>query len=296
LSTEILGELYMTTTVVVLEPTDISLRVFSLVRLYTAIYLRGDLFDTAPIASTSSPQYPNQATAAVLSAFRGSRLQLAPADVKVHYHSAISLGIGAKLGQPSDRIAARIVELLVQPQQPPQDPHAVCLQVEIRSTDKGQIIWEWEATQLLAWLHHAARCLPQLPWIRVSPSPDQILPLWPACQAYARTHTWIDRANATVHERIEVEANVLDPLDYRILVELIQMIDRLLDHPMPHPVDFYVKTTKTVEQCFRSLERATTLAEVAGISAFRLGLVILIKTLLHCLLDAIFDQKLAEKI
>jgi hypothetical protein len=296
LSTEILGELHMTIAVVVLEPTDISLRVFSLVQLYTAIYLRGDLFDTVAIGGTAASRLPHEVPADVLSAFHGTRLRLIRADVKVHYSSAISLGLGTKWGRSADSVAAAIVTLLANTPSLPQDPHAVSLQVEIRSTETGQIAWEWHPANLLIWLHHAARSLPQLPWISVTPDPAAIATLWPALQAYARLHTWLDRATPSAGEFSEAPSMILDPLDAQILVELMQIIDTLLDCPMPAASAVYIKLIHRLEQHFRELERTLLLVQAERLSGFRLGLVILMKNLLECLLTSILGQKVAKKI
>jgi hypothetical protein len=296
LSTEILGELHMAIVLHLLKPTDISLRVFSLVQLYTAIYLRVDIFDTAPGGRGREGVPIEVAQSPILQWFQRPTVHRSMDSVTVHYDMAISPAIAASWGQPPLAIAEWLQNVLLQALSPPTgalDPDAVWLQVELRITDQGWLRWSWSAVALLAWMDQAARSIAQWPLPSIALA-DQTAPeLWRCLHAYARCAAWLSQA--------PVAAPVLGPLEpdaltWSRLGELMAVIDRLADMRFPPPADLYLRAATTAAQAFEALDRAGLHRETELVCPFRLGLVMLIKSLLGQLLSQGLGLKTAEEI
>jgi hypothetical protein len=295
LSTEILGELHMAIALLLLEPTDTSLRVFSLVQLYTAIYLRVDIFDTAPGGRGREGVSIELAQSLIRQWFQRPTVHRSMDSVTVHYDVAISQAIAPALDQSPRAIAEWLRDTVLQATPPPTeaaDPDAVWLQVELRITDQGWLRWSWSVSALLVWLDQAARSIQQWPLPAIAPADPSSPELWRCLHAYARCRDWLSQAVAhPVREPIGPDA-----LTWSLLGELMESIDRLADMRLPPPADLYLRAATTAAQAFEALDRAGLRRETELVCPFRLGLVILIKNLLGRLLAQGLGLKTAEEI
>ncbi|NJN48573.1 MAG: hypothetical protein HC805_00575 [Alkalinema sp. RL_2_19] len=289
----------MTISSFLLKPTDISLRVFSLVQLYQAIYLRGDIFDTGFAGRVLPGVSPESARVAVQKWFQRPMMRLDDNPVNVHYYSAIPLAIAPKLQQSPAAIGDWIKQAVIFDAKrllaTTNPPHAVCLQVELRITEAGWLEWRWGTAALEIWLAHAARSLLILPLPPVKPSAtwrtsDE---LWRCLYTYTRCQALLSRNFAGTTMPF---SGALDPIVGRVLVKLMQVIDNLVDLPFPPEADSYVRALNTTVKAFEELECAYLDRSEAACPSLRLGLVILIKSLLTQLIQGAFGIKLAEKI
>ncbi len=299
LSTENLGEIYMTIGTCLLKPTDISLRVFSLVQLYTAIYLRRDLFDTGAVGSCGERVPPERLKLLIYQWFQRPTMHRLSDSVKVHYDSAIPLAIAAKVGGSPQMIATWISDLVIEDTKTAltaaPDPEAICVQVELRITDQGCLRWSWSPTALAVWLDQVASAIGQMPLFPVSVLPDlQSHALWRSLYAYARCADWLNEC-PSVGTPIVLDATI-DPRDWSILLKLMDIIDQLVESRLPPQTDAYLQATMVVVQAFEDYDRHCCRRPIAATPPFRLGLVMLIKNLLHAILNQGLGLKTAEKI
>jgi hypothetical protein len=299
LSTENLGELHMAIGNCLLKPTDVSLRVFSLVQLYTAIYLRRDLFDTGAEGRGREGVPPEQFNALIRQWFQRPTMHRSSDSVKVHYDSAISLAIAAKLPQSAQTIAAwmrdAVVDDTATARSTASDPKAICVQVELRITDQGCLRWSWSPTALAVWLDQAGPAIAQMPLLRVAVPPDQSShALWRSFHAYARCCDWLSQCPigpATIGTDIRI-----DPVDWSILLKLIDVIDQLAESRLPPQTDSYLQAAMVAVHVFEDCDRHYRHPAMETAPPFRLGLVMLIKNLLHAILNQGLGLKTAEKI
>jgi hypothetical protein len=297
LSTEILGELHMAIALHLLEPTDISLRVFSLVQLYTAIYLRVDIFDTVPGGTGREGVSIDQARSLICQWFQRPTVHRSMDSVTVYYDVAISQAIAASWGQSPVAIAEWLQNAVLQALPPPTgalDPDAVWLQVELRITDQGWLRWSWSAAALLVWMDQAARSIAQWPLPPIGLADHQSSPeLWRCLHAYARCSAWLRQPSVAAPVR---EPIMPDALAWSLLGELIETIDRLADLPVVPREGQYLKAATTAAKAFESLDRDALSRGTELACPFRLGLVMLIKSLLGQLLSEGLGLKTAEEI
>ncbi len=284
-----------------LKPTDISLRVFSLVQLYTAIYLGGDLFDTAPGRPRLEAVPSDLAKSAVKKCFQQPMMRLAATAGRVHYYSAIPLSVAAMLQQSPQVVADWMVDAVVSDTQrsiplrqstTPID--LVDLQVDLQVTDRGYIEWILSGVLLEKWLHHAAGSITHLPIPAIVP-PAAFLNserLWLCCHAYARCDAWLRQADTMLSITI---SDSPEPNEQLILLDLMRVIDQLADVPLPFQSIFYIDALDTVRQAFEHFWQSDLYQLGKPVSAFRLGLVMLIKNLLARLLQTGFGVKGAPK-
>jgi hypothetical protein len=296
LSTEILGELHMAIALHLLEPTDISLRVFSLVQLYTAIYLRVDIFDTAPGGRGREGVSIEQTRSLIRQWFQRPTVHRSMDNVTVHYDVAISQAIAAAWGESPRAIAQWLRDALLQTLPPPPvapDPDAVWLQVELRITDQGWLRWSWSASALLVWLDQAARSIDQWPLPPIVLADQSSPELWRCLHAYARCSAWLRQPPVAAPVR---EPIMPDALAWSLFGELMEMIDRLADLPAAPRADRYLQAATTAAKAFEALDRDGLSRGTGLVCPFRLGLVMLIKSLLGQLLSQGLGRKTAEEI
>jgi hypothetical protein len=299
LSTENLGELHMAIGTCLLKPTDVSLRVFSLVQLYTAIYLRRDLFDTGDEGSGREGVPPEPVKNLIQQWFQRPMMRLSSDSVKVHYDSAISLAIAAKVSQSPQTIAARIRDAVLDDTETARratpDPEAIWVQVELRITDQGGLRWSWSPTALAVWLDQAGRSITQMPLLRVAMPPNPQSPeLWRSLHAYARCCDWLSQC-PPITAPIGFGATV-DPLDWSILIKLMDVIDQLAASRFPPSINAYLQAAMVAVKAFEDYDRHCRCAPIGATPPFRLGLVMLIKQLLHAILKQGLGSKIAESI
>jgi hypothetical protein len=297
LSTENLGELHMAIVALLLKPTDISLRVFSLVELYTAIYLRRDLFDTGAGGDARLGVSPKVFEATVQQWFQRPSTRLSGDCVTVHYDVPITLAIAAQSAKSPPAIGQWVLDAVrngTSGSLPPSpDAGAVCLQVELRITDQGWLRWGWGPAAIVVWLDQAARSILQWPLPRLAlprtATPDR----WPALHAYARCRVWVESGLSPDPQDV---GDRFDPLDQAVLLKLMDVIDKLADLTVPPPIDLYIQVEQTAVQAFESFDRRRVGQAANIFSPIQLGLVMLIKNLLYQVLHQGFGLKVAEKI
>ena len=289
----------MPTGTFLLEPTDISLRVFSLVQLYTAIYLRGDLFDTGKGEMLRQGISSVDVRSAARKWFQRPMMRLASNSVRVQYYSAIPLAVAAMLQRSPMVVAQWMVDAVIddtQQQCQRQNAGATCFQVELKITDQGWITWILTPSMLEKWLHHAAGAIVQWPLPAVAPPPaflDSEL-LWRCLHAYARCSSWALQVEP-IAEPIG-QSSAIDPMDRLVLLDLLQVIDNLSDWSPPLQAAFYIKAVSIVEQAFERFWRHDPCARVEPISPFRFGLVRLLRNLLAQLLQVGLGIKVTQKL
>jgi hypothetical protein len=305
LSTENLGELHMVIGNCLLKPTDVSLRVFSLVQLYTAIYLRRDLFDTGAEGIGREGVPPEPPANLIQQWFQRPILHRSSDSVKVHYDSAIPLAIAAKVAGSPQTIAAWMRDAVLEDTKTALkdalDPEAICVQVELRITDQGCLRWSWSPTTLAVWLDQVGSAIGQLPLLRVAAPPDPQSPqLWRSLHAYARCGDWLSQCSPIAAGPIDVgpiaSEPTIDPLDWSILLKLIDVIDKLVESRLPPQTDSYLQAAMVAVQAFEDYDRHYLSPAIETAPPFRLGLVMLIKNLLYAILNQGLGLKTAEKI
>ncbi|MBE9028544.1 hypothetical protein IQ266_02080 [filamentous cyanobacterium LEGE 11480] len=288
-----------------LKPTDISLRVFSLVQLYTAIYLGRDIFDTGPGAIPLEGVPSEIAEEAIYKWFQRPILRLSTDCVKVHYYSAISLAIAPALQRSPQTISQWIVNSVVHATEltvlSSPDPYAVSLHVELLTTDQGGIEWCLSPTTLSLWVQHAGRAILTMP-LPTLVAPQAFMTsdlLWRGLYAYARCCALsrvtlpADAASQVLNIHPELTMDAVEP---RTLIKLMQTIDELSDVGFPIHPELYIKSVATVVEAFEHLERRDFRRTARSSTAFTLGLVILIKSLLFQLLQVGLGIEVTEKI
>ncbi len=286
----------MTIARLLLEPTDTSLRVFSLVQLYTAIYLRVDIFDTAPGGRGREGVSIELTQSLIRQWFQRPTVHRSMDGVTVHYDVAIAQAIAPALAQSPRAIAEWLREAVLQALPSPAataDPEAVWLQVELRITDQGWLRWSWSPSALLIWMDQAARSIQQWPLPAIAYCDPAAPELWRCLYAYARCSDWLRQAPAAQPRRESVEP---DALTCSLLGELMESIDRLADMRLPPRSDLYLRAAMTAAQAFETLDRAGLGRKTELVCPFRLGLVMLIKSLLGSLLSPGLGLKTAEEI
>jgi hypothetical protein len=279
-----------------LKPTDTSLRVFSLVQLYTAIYLRVDLFDTAPGGRGREGVPIELIQSLIRQWFQRPTVHRSMGSVTVYYDVAISQAIAPALAQSPRAIAEWLRDAVIQAMPSPVgavDPDAVWLQVELRITDQGWLRWSWSASAVLVWLDQVARSIQQWPLPAIALADQSSPELWRCLHAYARCSDWSRQATVAQPLRAPLEP---DALTWSLLGELMESIDRLADMRLPPPPDLYLRAATTAVQAFEALDRAGLGPGTELACPFRLGLVILIKNLLGLLLSPGLGLKTAEEI
>jgi hypothetical protein len=299
LSTENLGELHMAIGTCLLKPTDVSLRVFSLVQLYTAIYLRRDLFDTGAEGSGREGVPPEPTQALIQQWFQRPTMHRSSDSVKVHYDSAIPLAIAAKVAGSPQTIAAWMRDAVLDDTETlglAPDPEAICVQVELRITDQGCLRWSWSPTALAVWLDQAGASIAHLPLLRVAIPPEDppSHTLWRSLHAYARCCDWLSQG-PPIGPPIAPEITI-DPLDWSILLKLMDVIDKLVESRLPPQIDSYLQATMVLVQAFEDYDRHYLSPAIEVPAPFRLGLIMLIKNLLYAILNQGLGLKTAEKI
>jgi hypothetical protein len=294
LSTEILGELHMAIGICLLKPTDVSLRVFSLVQLYTAIYLRRDLFDTGMGGMGREGRSSEVVRSVIRQWFQRPTMHLSGDSVKVHYDAAISRAIAPQLSGSAPTIGQWLLDAVLESSQTAllenPNPDAVSLQVELRITDQGCLRWTWAMPELTIWLHHAARSIHYLPLL-AAPGDPRSAQLWPALYAHSRCADYLAQHLAPP----VALATTPTPWEMTILLKLMEIIDRLVEMPLPPRTDFYMQALKTVVQAFEAIDRHCFSPIGEPLSPFRLGLVMLIKSLLYQLLHHGLGLKVVDK-
>ncbi len=282
-----------------LKPTDVSLRVFSLVQLYTAIYLRRDLFDTGAEGGGWERMPPELLKCLICQWFQRPKMHRSSDSVKVHYDSAIPRVIAAKVGGSPQTIATWMRDLVIDDTKTALkvalDPEAIWVQVELRITDQGCLRWSWSPAALAVWLDRVVPAIDQMPLLRVAVPPDpQSHALWRSLYTYARCADWLHEC-PSVGTAIVLDATI-DPLDWSILIKLMEIIDQLAESRFPPQTDFYLQATMVAVQAFEDYDQHCRRAPIAATPPFRLGLVMLIKNLLHAILNQGLGLKTAEKI
>ncbi len=282
-----------------LKPTDVSLRVFSLVQLYTAIYLRRDLFDTGAEGGGRERMPPELIKCLICQWFQRPKMHRSSDSVKVHYDSAIPLAIAAKVGGSPQTLATWIRDLVIDDTKTAfktaLGSEAIWVQVELRITDQGCLRWSWPPAAFAVWLDQVAPAIGQMPLLRVAVPPDpQSHALWRSFYTYARCADWLNECPA-ISTPIAFDGTI-DPLDWSILIKLIDAIDQLAESRFPPQTDFYLQAAMVAVQAFEDYDQHHRRYLIAATSPFRLGLVILIKNLLHAILNQGLGQETAEKI
>jgi hypothetical protein len=296
LSTENLGELHMAIATFLLKPTDISLRVFSLVELYTAIYLRRDLFDTEAAGLARLGVSADQFETAVRQWFQRPTTRLAGDSVTVYYDISIARAI-APYGSQSPQIISQYLcdRLRDQPWSSDRRPHpadTVELQVELRTTDQGYLRWALGPAAIGVWLDRAARSVLAWPLPRVV-APVAASPLlWRGLHAYARCSDWL-----TVAPSLGIlDSEAFDPLDQAIVLKLMDTIDKFAQWSDPTPLDHYLLVITTAVQAFEAIDQQGRGICNPATSPIRLGLIMLIRNLLYQVMHHGLGLKVAKKI
>jgi hypothetical protein len=295
LSTENLGELHMAIAAFLLKPTDISLRVFSLVELYTAIYLRRDLFDTEAEGLARLGVSADQLEIAVRQWFQRPTTRLSGDSVTVHYDILIARAIAPYGSQSPQIISQYLCDRLRDQQwshdQRPRPANTVELQVELRITEQGGLRWALGPAAIGVWLDQSARSVLAWPLPRVATTAASPL-LWRGLHAYARCWDWLPTAPPLAI----LDSATFDPFDQAIVLKLMDTIDKLAEWHGPSRADHYLLAVTTAVQAFEALDRQGEGTVEPTCSPIRLGLIMLIRNLLYQVMHRGLGLKVAKKI
>jgi hypothetical protein len=304
-----------------LESTDASLRTLSLVCLYTAIYLQGDLFDTGRSATTGDQAALKQQQTLIRQWFERPLLRRIDQLDGVIYVSAIGLPWAAKLNLDPLILVRQIAEALIREQ---SGWSGSCLpefeagldksgeqtgdiaptsqfrriRSDISITDRGELqfrfddcalqIWVWQYGQNLA---HGARILPAPNNNNQPAMPDA---LWQCCYVYARSSQLLAQV-ALVADRFNPQEQ-LDQHDRDILLQLLSIAEQL-EIALLHPRSAtYLKLATATSQAFEKLSRTSTSHALIQPFSLKFGLVLLIQGLLAQLLRAGLNVDLRENL
>jgi hypothetical protein len=302
-----------------LETTDASLRILSLVCLYTAIYLPGDLFDTDRCGTGAAAIDQNQQQALIRRWFERPSLRRIDQLERVIYVSLIGSHWAAKFHLDPLILVRQIAEALIRQQSGGSESGLPEFEAglnksgeqtgdiapssrlwRIRSTvwisDRGELefhfddralqIWVWQYGQYLC---HAAPLLP-------APDDRPQMPdaLWQGCYAYARCRQLLAEVKV-VPDRFALQ-DQLDKHDRDILLQLLSIVEQL-EIALLHPrAAVYLKLATATSQAFEQLSRTSTSHALIQPSSLKLGLVLLIQGLLAQLLGAGLNLELCQNL
>jgi hypothetical protein len=303
-----------------LESTDASLRTLSLVCLYTAIYLQGDLFDTGRSVTTGDPVALKQQQALIRQWFERPSLRRFDQSDGVIYVSAIGLPWAAKLNLDPLILVRQIAEALIQGR---SGSSTACLpefeagldksgeQTEpireisgfsrIRSdvsiTNQGELQFRFDDRALQIWVWQYGQNLGR--GAQILPAPDNNQPgmpdaLWQCCYVYGRCCQLLaqtDRVSAQLDPQ-----DRLDQHDREILLQLLSIAEQLEIALLRPRSALYLKLSTATSQAFEQLSRTSTSNALIQPFSLKFGLVLLIQQLLAQLLGAGLNLELRQNL
>jgi hypothetical protein len=277
-----------------LKTTDSSLRIFLLVQLYTAIYLEGDIFDTA-LGDPPCGITPLKLDRTLISQwFQRPHWVLNDRQTSVCYSSAIGLTLAAKSHGTHATISRGLLDSVICATSVNQKIAAECLEATGRITETGWLELHLDDRALVKWLIHTQQSIPLLPLIPASLSPiqQQDPRLWPALH----THVRINQILATVPSLDHTKSLFpLAPVDRPILVALLTLVDTLCDLPVV-TADRYLDFTTQLVDRFTQMQQQYTTVQLVDSSTLRWRLIILIRDLLERLLYQGLGQKIPSNL
>jgi hypothetical protein len=284
----------MTDADVLLETTYCSLRLLLLVRLYTAIYLQGDLFDTEIVRKGGLRLEVQQRTAHW---FRSPTLQLCSTSDKVIYRCPIALFLAAQTPITAGEIAQSIaVSLGVPPLEAAERSgmDQILSGVLTLVQPDGWLEFVVGDPSLILWIQHGCQVTWETLPARLEPDWQHQITVWHCQYVYARCCSLILQLSASVplpSHWGQLDSG-LSPLvaagghlaDEPLLRQLLTVADALEDGTLPPRPQGYLQLAAQLSQAFEQFYRGYQPAQVDPQAPIRLGLVILTRQLLGALL------------
>jgi hypothetical protein len=293
-----------------LETTVSSLRIFLLVQLYTAIYLRGDIFVTGE--GGAAPHSPDRdlSQTFIQQWFQRGSLEQVVTPNQVIYRCPIALNLAAKLHRPAPELARQMADLVVQrtthtadlwsssrvhelPLAVPyghQVDQAKLLPVAIVITDRGWIEFHLNDHALLRWLSAYSQHQLTLPSVSLSLAQRSSRELWQCYYSYTRCCSLLITAPPPT------PATAMTVAEREILLKCLNAIERLEAATIHPEADVYLKLGQYIGDIWESLQRTYTSQQLHQPGTARLGLVILIQTLLQAILQAGMGDYFVKKL
>jgi hypothetical protein len=293
-----------------LETTVSSLRIFLLVQLYTAIYLRGDIFATGE--GGTAPHSPDRESpqSLIQQWFQRGSCERVSTSSQVIYRCPIALNLAAKLHRPAPELARQIADLVVQTtthtadlwsssrvhESSPSVPYshwmdqAKLLPVTINITDPGWLEFHLDDRALLIWLSAYPQGQMTLPSVSLSQTQRSSPEFWQCYYSYNRCCSLLEMSASPV------AAAAMTTVEREILLKCLDAIEQL-EAAMIHPeADVYLRLGRYLGDIWESLQRTYTSQQFHQPGTARLGLVILIQTLLQAILQAGVGDNLVKKL
>lgn len=276
-----------------LKTTDSSLRIFLLVQLYTAIYLEGDIFDTALGDPPWGVTPLKLDKTLILQWFQRPHWVLNDRQTSVCYSSAIGLTLAAKSHGTHGAISRGLLDSVICATSVNQKNADECLAVTGRITETGWLELHIDDRALVKWLIHTHQSIPPLPLIpvRLSPTAQQDPRLWQAIHAHVRINQIL---KTRPDDRLE-SPPLISLADRPILVALLVLVDTLCDLSTI-TVDRYLDLTTQLVDAFTQMQRQYTTVQLADSSTLRWRLIILIRDLLERLLHQGLGQEIPSNL
>jgi hypothetical protein len=293
-----------------LETTVSSLRIFLLVQLYTAIYLRGDLFATGEGGAAPHSSTLNLSQTLVRKWFQHGSLERVVTPSQVIYRCPIALNLAAKLHRPAPELARQMADLVVQtttrtadlwsssgvhefPLAVPyghQVDQAKLLPVAIVITDPGWLEFHLGDRALLLWLSAYQQRKITLPLVSWSQAQRSSPEFWQCYYSYTRC------CNLLATGVSPAPAATMTGIEREILLKCLGAIEQLEAATIHPEADVYLKLGQSIGSIWESLQRAYTSQQFHQSGTARLGLVMLIQTLLQAILQAGVGDYLVTKL
>ncbi len=298
----------MTRGYLLLETTDSSLRILLLVQLYTAIYLRGDLFDTGQGGRPLMWVDRELAQRHIRQWFQRPNLVCSVQADQVIYRCPIGLSLASKLPQPAPDIVRQVADCMlaatVDPASsaiapPDQTLHRAV--IKLVTTDAGWLEFHCDDRVLQAWLWGYCRRYWVAPLgagaiahpLGHEPSADSA-ELWQCWYCYQRCRSLLARIDpADIGSYLEqwngprpttASDPPLNDQARSILLSLLHCVEQL--EAAAGVADPIAAIGRPISQAFRALEQYSTRNQLIELpphikpAPIGLGLVILIQSLL----------------
>jgi hypothetical protein len=300
----------MTRCQILLETTDSSLRLLSLVSLYTAIYLPGDIFDTG-LKKMPDPRGSTESAQTLIKAwFQHPVMSRSTPVGALVYGCPIAKSMASKLAISAEKLVRQMADSVISTAEKllPSgcDPltkvqadrlvkslqvdttwlDTTWLEFDLDVTQEGWLKFEFDDRAIQTWLlHYAPQPTLALPRVICSEVEQGAIERWHCWYAYQRCSSLLDQLDNWSPQLAQFPDQI-DPVIRPLLLDCLSYIEQLEESLESPTAKVYLKLGGQISQVFEKLTRQYSSRQILHESTVALGLVILIQRLLKSLLEA----------